>query len=444
MDGGGEVGGEITVGLDIGTTSVKAVAVNADGEVVARARIPHTAHSPTAEIFEHDAREAWVDGPRAALAALDVSDVAGVGIAAMMPSFTAVDSDGMPLTPGLLYGDHRGRSESDVPDPLNSGESRAMLQWTAQAAPDAHGYWTAATVAGAAIGGAPIIDMGTAVALSPLWNGEWDADGLAEIGVSAEQLPPVVAPGEAAGTIGSAVQVAGVADAWAEATVAGANQAGDTLVICGTTLIVWCMVAERGEVPGMWSLPHPLGEVQMLAGASNAGGMFVNWARRTIAADGSPPAPGGVPIWVPYLRGERTPLNDATLRASLHDLDLGQEPSALVRAAYEATGFVARRMIDLASPGTSRIIVSGGGLYDDQWMQALADCTGLPVDVVAVPEGAALGAAWYARVGAGLDKLEAATRWVRFGQRYEPDPDWAGPCRERYERWRELAAAPNS
>jgi xylulokinase len=436
------VSDEITVGLDIGTTSVKALAVDGEGQVVARARIPHEAYSPTADVFEHDARAAWVDGPRAALHELGVSNIAGITIASLMPSFTAVDDDGMPITPGLLYGDHRGRAADTGSDPLNSHEFRAMLEWTARQAPDARGYWTAPAVAAAALGGTPAIDQGTAYALQPLWLGDWDGQLLADLGIRVDQMPVVGAAHEEIGRIEGAVQIAGTADAWAEATVAGANAPGDVLVICGTTLIVWAIVAERTRIPGMWSLPHPLGEHHMVAGASNAGGMFINWVRRALGEDATSPTPTGVPIWVPYLRGERTPINDPTLRASLHELDLAQGPGALRRAAYEATAFTARRMIELAASDPQRIVASGGGGYDAEWMQALADCTDLPVDVVAVGEGAALGAAWHARVGAGLDKLADVTRWVSYAGRYEPDPSWVGSCNERYRRWSELAAGP--
>jgi xylulokinase len=73
---------------------------------------------------------------------------------------------------------------------------------------------------------------------------------------------------------------------------------------------------------------------------------------------------------------------------------------------------------------------------------AVADATGLPVDVVAVPEGGALGAAYLARVAAGLeDSADDAARWARTGHRVEPDPRWVGPVAERYERFRGLTAA---
>jgi xylulokinase len=73
-------------------------------------------------------------------------------------------------------------------------------------------------------------------------------------------------------------------------------------------------------------------------------------------------------------------------------------------------------------------------------VQALADCTALPVDVVAVPEGAALGAAFMARVAAGLESdMAAGGRWARTSHTVDPEPTWAEPVAARYRRFRELA-----
>jgi xylulokinase len=75
-------------------------------------------------------------------------------------------------------------------------------------------------------------------------------------------------------------------------------------------------------------------------------------------------------------------------------------------------------------------------------VQALADCTGLPVDVVAVPEGGALGAAFIARCVAGLEEqMSDGARWARVGHRVEPDPKWQRAASERYEQFRALTAA---
>lgn len=432
---------DVTIGVDIGTTSVKALAVDADGRVLARSRVPHDVHAPSADIFEHDADQAWRLGPQQAVRELGVSDPVALAVASMVPSITAVDDAGHPVIPGLLYGDHRGRTgDIDPTDLLSSGETRAMLDWARRAAPEARGYWPAAAVAGVALGGAPAVDIGGGFALHPLWDMDWQADKLAEIGLRPDQMAKVVlSPDEPAGRIGGTVQAAAMADAWAEATVAGADQPGDVLVILGTTLIVWIGIPEHRIVPGLWTVPHPYAQHTVLSAASNAGGMFVNWARRSLAGATVRLDPHGIPLWVPYLRGERSPMHDVTRRASLVDVDLSQDPPALMRAAYEASGFATRRLIELAETPTNRVILTGGGVHDEEWVQALADCTGKPVQIVAVPEGAALGAAYYARVAAGLDTVADAGRWVRFEGHREPDPRWVGPCQERYERWRALA-----
>ena len=75
-------------------------------------------------------------------------------------------------------------------------------------------------------------------------------------------------------------------------------------------------------------------------------------------------------------------------------------------------------------------------------MQALADCTHLPVDVVAVPEGGALGSAFIARCVAGLEaQTSDGARWARIGRRVEPDGTWAHAVDDRYEQFRELTAS---
>src|SRR5437588_55245 len=94
---------QVTVGVDIGTSSVKAIAADADGEVVASVRVPHPVRVPSPGRFEHDAELAWRRGPREALAAVSTDlDVQGVSVAAMVPSLTAVDGDGLPLSSGCI------------------------------------------------------------------------------------------------------------------------------------------------------------------------------------------------------------------------------------------------------------------------------------------------------------------------------------------------------
>jgi xylulokinase len=141
-------------------------------------------------------------------------------------------------------------------------------------------------------------------------------------------------------------------------------------------------------------------------------------------------------VWTPYLRGERAPFHDTSLRAGIHGLDITHDAAAVERAAYEASGFVVRHMLDRAGIPGRRIVASGGGTRVVPWMQAMADATGLPVDTVAVHEGAALGAAFIARLAAGLeDGLDGASRWARVGRRIEPDERWRAAAAERYARF---------
>jgi xylulokinase len=97
---------------------------------------------------------------------------------------------------------------------------------------------------------------------------------------------------------------------------------------------------------------------------------------------------------------------------------------------------VIRHILERAGIQARRIVASGGGTKVVPWMQAIADASGLPVDTVAVPEGAALGAAYMARWTAGLEaSLDNARLWARPGRHVEPDPRWQAAAAERYGRF---------
>lgn len=233
----------------------------------------------------------------------------------------------------------------------------------------------------------------------------------------------------------------GAIDALCEQIVAGADRDGDVLVMCGTTLIVWTTISEPRQMPGLWTIPHTTPGKSQIGGASNAGGLFLGWVDRVVAqADPTAIEPGRVPVWSPYLRGERSPLHDPDRRGLLEALDLTHDAAALRRAAYEASGFVVRQVIELSAAPVSRIVATGGGTRVGPWLQAIADATGRPVEVSAVAEGAALGAAFLARMAAGLETTIAdAARWVRTERVVEPDPAWAAAVEDRYHRFLQMA-----
>lgn len=438
---------EVTVGIDIGTTSVKAVAADTDGRVVARARVPHPLKAAHAGELAHDAGLAWRDGVVSALAEVAADlDVRAVSVAAMVPSLCAVDAGGRPVSDGLLYGDARGAGGDPTKNPSESGELVRFLAWLAAAHPQAAGFWPAQAVANCALCGEGMIDTVVAMTTLPLFDFTgWDADVAAEAGVAdTARLPGLMSGTGAIGQIdaaGGALLGPGTIDAYGEQLMAGADNDGDVLVILGSTLIVWAVVPDWIEVDGLWTVPHTVAGKTLIGGPSNAGGLFLNWVDR-LTVDGGATGfdPDDVPLWQPFLRGERVPFHDPDRRASLHDLHIGMAPGSVRRAAHEASAFAVRHMLDLAGGVGRRIVATGGGAYSAPWVQALADGTGLPVDVVAVPEGAALGAAYLARVTAGLEPdASGAGRWARPGHRVEPLASTHAAVTARYDRYRDLA-----
>jgi len=467
----------VTVGVDIGTTSVKAVAVTADGEVLASTRVPHAILTPRPNVLEHDARSAWHDGVRTAARQVAVAagrPVAAVNVAAMVPSLCPVGPDGLPIGPGLLYGDERAAGGTTGLDPSQDGEFQRMLTHLARAYPDAAGYWPAQAVANAALAGVGAIDSVAAMTTVPVFDyTTWDRSVCSQVGVRPEQLPGIRSGNEPVGTarddlgpeLVGAVVGPGTIDAFGEQLVAGADHPGDVLVIMGATLITWACVPEWLEAPGLWTVPHTAPGMVLVGGPSNAGGLLVEWARRTLVApDGLAGVPGvaegaehdvdpeDVPVLLGYLRGERTPLHDRSRRGEFLGLSVSHGPAAVWRGVFESSGHSVRHHLDLAGllgpehsvaaaagpHRSARIVATGGGTRVRPWVQAIADVTGLPVDVVATAEGGALGAAWLARVSAGLAPDPAAA-WTQPVERVEPDPAWRAGCDRRYRRFVEAS-----
>ncbi len=291
-----------------------------------------------------------------------------------------------------------------------------------------------------------MIDFATADTAFPLFDGMgWNPAACADCGVTVDRMPRIEGIGTAVGQVHGSDAVLGIGaiDAICEQIVTGADRDGDVLVLCGTTLIVWTTITGTRQVPGLWTIPHTVAGMSKIGGASNAGGLFLDWVDRVIApGDSESIDPRRVPVWSPYIRGERTPWHDPDRRAVLDRLDLTQDAASVRRAAYEASGFVVRQLIELSGAAPRRVVAAGGGTRVQPWMQAIADATGRPVQVSAVAEGAALGAAFLGRMAVGLESSIAdAARWARTERTVEPRPSWAEAIEGRFRRFLELGAA---
>ncbi len=455
------------MGVDVGTTSVKALALDEDGRVVARSRVPHQVMTPEPDRLRHDARRAWRAGPirayrevAAQLAASGNAEVSGVSVSSMVPSLTAVNRRGIPVLPGLLYGDVEGRPDGGAGGTEDGSstipvmaDTEGFLRWAVKAAPAAAGYWPCQAVATQALAGVPAVDTSVTASMGALHSwGKWQSEIIESIGATASQMPTVVPMCESAGTLPGTdtVFTGGSIDALCDQIVSGATESGDVLAIFGATLIVSVVSDEWLQVPGLFSYPHTTPDRFLIGGPSNAGALFVDWARRLLRGVPRPGPdreklaarlgdPDHVPVWLPYVRGERTPFNDHSLRSSIYGLDIASDPVALERAAFEASGFVIARMVERSGVKVRRIVASGGGSQVTAWMSAVADATQVPVDTVAVPEGAARGAAYFARMAAGLEtSLHDATRWAGVNRRIEPDPAWTRATQSRFGQFCEL------
>jgi xylulokinase len=432
---------DVTVGIDIGTTSVKAVAVDSSGEVVARTRVPHRIEA-TADRLRHDANQAWRRGPRRALVALGEVHPRAVSVTGMVPSMAAVNRRGVPTSAGLLYGDAEGRPAERHGLPDLVGDAPEFLRALVRVAPDAGGYWSAQTTATVALGGPPVLATDVAMVLWPLVGGDaWDRSVLDDCGVPIDKVPQIVPNRTPVADVDGMLLDGGAIDVACERIISGVED-GDALVICGSTLIVMASVPAGANVDSsIIAYPDETG-ARTATAASNAGGLFLNWVDRTLGKPRGALDPEQVPVWVPYIRGERTPWNDPQRRAGLVDVHQGIDTTGLRRGAFESSAFVARHLLELMDISPRRVVAVGGGTQVDGWMQALADAVGVPVDAASDPETAAIGAAFCARITAGLDAdLRDGARWKRRTRRFEPDPDWAGPVKQRYSRFREIVAA---
>jgi xylulokinase len=251
---------------------------------------------------------------------------------------------------------------------------------------------------------------------------------------------------------------AGAGDQAAGALGVGVDRPGPLSVVLGTSGVVFAALeafAADGAgrvhafchaVPGAW---HAMGVMLSAAGS-------LRWLRDTIApgtpydalteaASAWPAGTEGL-TFLPYLAGERTPHADPDARGSFTGLTLRHDRGALVRAVLEGVAFGLRDSLDLivelgGVPALGR--VSGGGARSDLWLAIVASVLELPLERVAVDEGAAFGAAILGGVAAGVwpDVYAGVAATVRPGDRIEPVPEWVEVYRVERERYRALYPA---
>lgn len=453
------------VGIDVGTSGVKALALSPEGEVLARAEREYPLSTPRAGWAEQDP-ERWWQATEAALAELGV-EPASIGWSGQMHGLVVLGEDDEVLRPAILWNDQRTGAEcAEIEERLGLDElirltgNRALtgftapkLLWLRNHEPDVYARIRHVLLPKDYVRfrmtGERAIDVADAsgTLLFDVGRRRWSDEVLAALDLPAEWLPPVY----------ESTEIAGAGDQAAGALGVGIASPGPLSVVLGTSGVVFAALPEyRPEpaarlhafchaVPGTW---HAMGVMLSAAGS-------LQWLRA--AAGGAPyddllreaaawPAGTEGLLFQPYLAGERTPHPDPHARGAFVGLTLRHDRGALVRAVLEGVAYGLRDSLELlrelgveASVGR----VSGGGARSELWLRIVASVLGLPLERTVAEEGAAFGAALLGGVRAGVfaTAQEAVEACVHVRDRVEPDPAWQATYEAGYARYRELYPA---
>jgi xylulokinase len=457
----------IVVGLDVGTTGLKAVAISPSGDVVATAERSYPLSTPRPGWSEQDPDDWWRAGEEA-LAALRV-EPAAVGLSGQMHGLVALDASGRPLRPAILWNDQRTAAECEEIEARVGRErligltgNRALtgftapkLLWLRRHEPDLYARIAHVVLpkdyVRLRLTGERAIDVADAsgTLLFDVAARRWSDEVLEALEVPREWLPSVYESPYVP-------HMPGAGDQAAAALGVGIDSSGPISVVLGTSGVVFAALpsfAADAEgrvhafchaVPGGW---HAMGVMLSAAGS-------LRWLRDAVGgaydelvaeAERWPPGAEGL-VFLPYLAGERTPHADPEARGAFVGLSVRHDRGALARAVLEGVAFGLRDSLELLRElGVEAVVgrASGGGARSLLWLRIVASVLGVPLELTAVEEGSAYGAALLAGVAAGVfaDVHDAVATCVRVRDRIEPDTEWAEAYEEQYGRFRALYPA---
>ena len=454
------------VGLDVGTTGVKALAIAADGEVLAAAEEHYDLSSPQPGYAEQDPED-WWKASETALAGLGVETEA-IGLSGQMHGLVCLDEHGDVLRPAILWNDQRTAAEcAEIEERVGrdrlialtgnralTGFTAPKLLWLRRHEPEVYarirrivlpkdyvrfrltGEWA---IDAADASGTLLFDVA---------NRRWSDDVLAALEFPGEWLPPVA----------ESTEVAGAGDQQAAALGVGVVTPGLLSVVLGTSGVVLASLPAYAHdaaarvhafchaVPDTW---EAMGVMLNAAGAlqwfHDAFAPDVRFDQLTAEAGASPAGAGGV-TFLPYLQGERTPHADPDATASFTGLALRHRRGDLARAVLEGVAYGLRDSLELlrelgVDPVAGR--ASGGGARSRLWLEIVASALELPLERCVVDEGSAYGAALLAGVANGTfaTAQDAVAACVRVRETVEPNPAWAPSYADGYARYRALYPA---
>ena len=475
------------LGVDLGTSSVKALLLDARQRVVAAAEAPLSVDAPAAERREQNPEHWWV----ALTAAVDelgwrhpreLSAVEGIGLSGQMHGAVLLDSSRRVLRPCILWNDGRAAEEcrlleQEFPRLAAVAGNRAMpgftapkLLWVRRHEPEIFARTSKILLPKAwlrlRLCGEMIEDMSDAS--GTLWldveRRDWSDEALAATGLDRDAMPELVEGSHPAGRLRRELAerwgmarppliAGGAGDNAATATGLSAVKPGDAFVSLGSSGVFWATTGRFTPYPqaGVHAFCHALpGLWHQMSVTLSAASALSWWAGMTggteaelLAEVGDPGFPGES-LFLPYLAGERTPHNDASLRAGFAGLSHASVRRDLTRAVMEGIAFSIRDGLDaLRASGTSidTAAVVGGGSRSAAWVGMLSCVLDMPLHRIEGGEQcAAFGAARLARLAVTGESVSEVCRARAVLESFAPEAARRDAYAQQLARYRGLAA----
>lgn len=471
------------LGLDLGTSGVKALLIDADQNVIGSASGDLDVSRPHPGWSEQDPDD-WIAATEAAIGELKVAypralaAVRGIGLSGQMHGATLLGDGGRVLRPCILWNDTRSHAEARALDEdprfrritgniVFPGFTAPKLAWVAKHEPEifraVHKVLLPKDFLRLWLTGDTISEMSDSAGTSWLdvASRAWSPELLAATGMDERQMPALVEGTEPAGMLraelaarwgiaGKVTVAGGAGDNAASACGMGTVRPGAAFASIGTSGVLFAANASYMPNPqsAVHTFCHALPDTWHQMGVILSATDSLNWLSGITGKDAAELAaelgrdlkmPTGV-TFLPYLAGERTPHNDAVIRGAFTGIGHESDRAALTQAVLEGVAFAFRDSLEaLRAAGTelSRVTAIGGGSRSRYWLKALATALQLPVDIPADGEfGAAFGAARLGLIAA--EKADPFTICAPpdTGAVIEPDVRLAGAYTDAYQRYR--------
>ncbi len=470
------------LGIDLGTSGIKALLIDADQKIIASTDAPLTVSRPLSGWSEQDA-DSWIDATQSALDALQESHAAelaavkGIGLSGQMHGATLLDAADKVLRPCMLWNDTRSHEEAAAMDAdpafrrvsgniVFPGFTAPKVAWVKNIEPEIFGKIAKVLLPKDYLRlwltGEHVSEMSDAAGTSWLdvEKRQWSPELLQKTGLGEDQMPRLVEGSgvsaqlrdELASRWGmkNVVVAGGAGDNAASAMGLGTIAAGSAFVSLGTSGVLFASNASYLPKPesAVHTFCHAVPKTWHQMGVFLSATDSLNWWSKIC---GETPEtlteelghlvekPSGL-TFLPYLSGERTPHNDAKIRGSFTGIDHAHDRKAMTKAVLEGVAFALRDSLEaLQSTGTSleRVMAVGGGTRSSHWLQIVANTLNLPLDL---PEdgdfGAAFGAARLGLLAAeDANPLDVCTA-PKINQTFQPDGAMSEAYKAAYHRYR--------